>query len=189
VAAAPDPLTRGVTVWSSTQAPHNNRNSLAQALGLSHGQVRVIAPEVGGGFGAKIGAYPGRHHPGCAGPAPAPTGQVVRDALRAFHGDEPGARAGRLLRTSRNEGGAHPRLAGQSDPGSRGLPQAPAPGRTDCHDVRRGLRYSQSLDRDLQRAHQHHTGRCLPRRWSTRGGLLHRTDDGPLGPQARQGSR
>jgi carbon-monoxide dehydrogenase large subunit len=58
VAAAPDPLTRGVTVWSSTQAPHNNRNSLAQALGLSHGQVRVIAPEVGGGFGAKIGAYP-----------------------------------------------------------------------------------------------------------------------------------
>ena len=58
VAAAPDPLTRGVTVWSSTQAPHNNRNTLAQALGLSHGQVRVIAPEVGGGFGAKIGAYP-----------------------------------------------------------------------------------------------------------------------------------
>ncbi len=58
VAAAPDPLTRGVTVWSSTQAPHNNRNTLAQALGLSHGQVRVVAPEVGGGFGAKIGAYP-----------------------------------------------------------------------------------------------------------------------------------
>lgn len=58
VAAAPDPLTRGVTVWSSTQAPHNNRNTLAQALGLSHGQVRVVAPEVGGGFGTKIGAYP-----------------------------------------------------------------------------------------------------------------------------------
>jgi len=57
IVAAPDPLTRGVTVWSSTQAPHWNRNALAAALGLAHGQVRIIAPEVGGGFGVKIGAY------------------------------------------------------------------------------------------------------------------------------------
>ena len=57
IVAAPDPLTQGVTVWSSTQAPHWNRNALAAALGLAHGQVRIIAPEVGGGFGVKIGAY------------------------------------------------------------------------------------------------------------------------------------
>ena len=57
VAAAPDPLTRGVTVWTSTQAPHWNRNDIAGALGLSTNQVRVIAPEVGGGFGVKIGSY------------------------------------------------------------------------------------------------------------------------------------
>ncbi|MCA9858664.1 MAG: xanthine dehydrogenase family protein molybdopterin-binding subunit, partial [Thermomicrobiales bacterium] len=58
VLAAPDPITRGITFWSSTQAPHWNRNSIADALGLSQNQVRCIAPEVGGGFGVKIGAYP-----------------------------------------------------------------------------------------------------------------------------------
>ncbi len=58
VLAAPDPITRGMTVWTSTQAPHWNRNDIAAALGLSQNQVRCIAPEVGGGFGAKIGTYP-----------------------------------------------------------------------------------------------------------------------------------
>ena len=58
VVAMSDPITRGMTVWSSTQAPHWNRNDIAEALGLSQNQVRCIAPEVGGGFGAKIGTYP-----------------------------------------------------------------------------------------------------------------------------------
>ena len=58
VAAAPDPTTGGVTVWSSTQAPHWNRKAIAGVLGLGLSQVRIIAPEVGGGFGVKIGAYP-----------------------------------------------------------------------------------------------------------------------------------
>jgi carbon-monoxide dehydrogenase large subunit len=57
VAAAPDPVTRGLTVWTSTQAPHWNRNAIAGNLGLTQNQVRCIAPEVGGGFGQKIGAY------------------------------------------------------------------------------------------------------------------------------------
>ncbi len=58
IIAVPDPITRGLTFWTSTQAPHWNRNSIAEALGLSQNQVRAIAPEVGGGFGCKIGAYP-----------------------------------------------------------------------------------------------------------------------------------
>jgi carbon-monoxide dehydrogenase large subunit len=57
VAATPDPLINGITVWTSTQAPHWNRNSIADALGLPATRVRVVAPEVGGGFGVKIGAY------------------------------------------------------------------------------------------------------------------------------------
>ncbi|RIK46869.1 MAG: carbon monoxide dehydrogenase [Chloroflexi bacterium] len=56
-AAAPDPLTGGLTVWTSTQAPHWNRRTLADLLDLPEANVRVIAPEVGGGFGAKIGVY------------------------------------------------------------------------------------------------------------------------------------
>ncbi|CAN5647125.1 molybdopterin-dependent oxidoreductase [soil metagenome] len=58
ILATPDPITRGLTFWTSTQAPHWNRNSVAAALGLSQTQVRAIAPEVGGGFGCKIGVYP-----------------------------------------------------------------------------------------------------------------------------------
>jgi carbon-monoxide dehydrogenase large subunit len=57
VAASPDPLINGVTVWTSTQAPHWNRNSIADSLNIPATRVRVVAPEVGGGFGVKIGAY------------------------------------------------------------------------------------------------------------------------------------
>ena len=56
--AMPDPLVGGVTVWSTHQAPHNLRNDLATLLGVEQQAVRVIAPEVGGGFGVKFGIYP-----------------------------------------------------------------------------------------------------------------------------------
>jgi carbon-monoxide dehydrogenase large subunit len=56
--AAPDPATGGLTVWTTHQAPHVFRNDLATALGLPQNLVRVIAPEVGGGFGVKFGLYP-----------------------------------------------------------------------------------------------------------------------------------
>lgn len=46
------------TVWSSTQCAHFVRDAICDALTLPQNQVRVIAPEVGGGFGCKIGAYP-----------------------------------------------------------------------------------------------------------------------------------
>jgi len=39
--------------WLSTQTPHSDRDGLAEALGLDAEQVRVIGPDVGGGFGAK----------------------------------------------------------------------------------------------------------------------------------------
>jgi len=42
-----------LTVWLSTQTPHQDRDHLAHDLGLEPGQIRVVAPDVGGGFGAK----------------------------------------------------------------------------------------------------------------------------------------
>lgn len=42
-----------LTVWDSTQAPHMIRRSIAGTLNLSPEQVRVITPDVGGGFGPK----------------------------------------------------------------------------------------------------------------------------------------
>jgi len=44
-----------LTVWQSSQNPHVCRLVLAGALGMTPDQIRVIAPDVGGGFGAKIG--------------------------------------------------------------------------------------------------------------------------------------
>lgn len=46
-----------VTVWSSTQAPHTIRGAVAAALGLATEEVRVVAPDVGGGFGVKGRLY------------------------------------------------------------------------------------------------------------------------------------
>jgi carbon-monoxide dehydrogenase large subunit len=47
-----------LTFWSGTQIPHLVRNMLAELLGLAEGNVRVIAPDVGGGFGTKAVLYP-----------------------------------------------------------------------------------------------------------------------------------
>jgi carbon-monoxide dehydrogenase large subunit len=46
-----------LTVWSSTQVPHFLRLFLALLLGIGEDRVRVIAPEVGGGFGSKLQVY------------------------------------------------------------------------------------------------------------------------------------
>ena len=54
-----EPHTDGtLTVWVSTQVPFEVRASVAESLGLDEAQVRVITGDVGGGFGAKLMAYP-----------------------------------------------------------------------------------------------------------------------------------
>src|SRR6266446_9728345 len=46
-----------LTTWNSTQVPHFVQQGLAGALGLPHHKVRVIAPDLGGGFGTKASGY------------------------------------------------------------------------------------------------------------------------------------
>jgi len=46
-----------LTVWSSTQVPHFVRIFLALNIGVSEQHIRVIAPDVGGGFGSKLDVY------------------------------------------------------------------------------------------------------------------------------------
>ena len=52
-----DPGNRQLTLYVSTQIPHQLRPHLARMLGLEESRVRVVAPEVGGGFGAKADVY------------------------------------------------------------------------------------------------------------------------------------
>jgi len=46
-----------LTVWSSTQIPHLLRTQLAIMIGVPENKLRVITPEVGGGFGSKLNVY------------------------------------------------------------------------------------------------------------------------------------
>jgi aerobic carbon-monoxide dehydrogenase large subunit len=58
VLAHMDPGTRTLVVWSSTQLAHEVRDNIAEMLDLGVDKVRVIVPDVGGGFGAKFLVYP-----------------------------------------------------------------------------------------------------------------------------------
>ena len=44
-----------VTLWTSTQSPHAQRDLIAQSINIPHGNMRVVSPYVGGGFGGKAG--------------------------------------------------------------------------------------------------------------------------------------
>ena len=57
VVAHYEPGKEALTIWSSTQNPHILRTYVARMTGLGQDRVRAIAPEVGGGFGAKINIY------------------------------------------------------------------------------------------------------------------------------------
>ena len=53
-----NPATEELTLWCTSQNPHIHRFIISAVTGLSENKVRVIAPEVGGGFGSKIPCYP-----------------------------------------------------------------------------------------------------------------------------------
>lgn len=54
-----DPVSGKLTIWSTTQAPHAHRTLYALVAGLPEHKLRVISPDIGGGFGNKVGIYPG----------------------------------------------------------------------------------------------------------------------------------
>ncbi|AHY46206.1 Aerobic-type carbon monoxide dehydrogenase large subunit CoxL/CutL-like protein [Rubrobacter radiotolerans] len=57
VVVAPDPVNAGFTVYTSTQVPHFVRDILAVMCGVPDAKLRVVAPDVGGGFGSKLNVY------------------------------------------------------------------------------------------------------------------------------------
>src|SRR4051794_4005017 len=57
--AAYDRIDGKLTLWCTTQAPHAHRTLYSLITGLPEHKVRVISPDVGGGFGNKVPVYPG----------------------------------------------------------------------------------------------------------------------------------
>jgi carbon-monoxide dehydrogenase large subunit len=54
-----NPVDSALTLWCTTQAPHAHRTLYALVAGLPEHKIRVISPDIGGGFGNKVGIYPG----------------------------------------------------------------------------------------------------------------------------------
>lgn len=57
--ASMDKVTGKLTIWTTTQAPHAHRTLYALVAGLPEHKIQVISPDIGGGFGNKVGIYPG----------------------------------------------------------------------------------------------------------------------------------
>jgi carbon-monoxide dehydrogenase large subunit len=54
-----DRVSGKLTIWSTSQAPHAHRTLYAIISGLPEHKIRVISPDIGGGFGNKVPVYPG----------------------------------------------------------------------------------------------------------------------------------
>ncbi|HYY44645.1 MAG TPA: molybdopterin cofactor-binding domain-containing protein, partial [Actinomycetota bacterium] len=57
IVVQPTPAQGEYTMWSATQIPHIVRTTLAMTMGIPESKLRVIAPDVGGGFGSKLQVY------------------------------------------------------------------------------------------------------------------------------------
>ena len=57
--ASYDKVAEKLTLWCTTQAPHAHRTVYALLTGMPEHKIRVISPDIGGGFGNKVPVYPG----------------------------------------------------------------------------------------------------------------------------------
>jgi carbon-monoxide dehydrogenase large subunit len=57
--ASVDPVSGKLTVWMTTQAPHAIRTVFSLVSKIPETKIRVISPDIGGGFGGKVPVYPG----------------------------------------------------------------------------------------------------------------------------------
>ena len=73
--ASMDKVTGKMTVWGTFQAPHAVRTVAALITPIAEHNIRIVSPDIGGGFGNKVGVYPGYI---CAMVATIVTGQPVK---------------------------------------------------------------------------------------------------------------
>ena len=186
-----------LTVWMTTQAPHAIRTVFALVaghVGLAEHKIRIISPDIGGGFGGKVPVYPGLRHRGGRLGAHRQAGEVDRGP----HGEPPG----RLLRPrlphhrrAGGEEGRHAHRAPRSRPRRprlhrRGGQPVEVPGRA-LPRLHRLVRPQGRPRRGGRRLHQQAAGRhrlplLVPR---DRGRAHHRAHGRPHGAPARRSTR
>ena len=176
--------------WVSTQHAQGIKGVYVASNKLDADQVRVRTPDVGGGFGAKIGTYPEEIVLGALSKRARPPGALDRDPQRVD--DRRSATAG--PRSRRVTIGGIARRHGHALPAARhpGLRRVRRHGRDprpvhDPADVVGRLRDPEHrVPHDVGR-HQHDADRRLPRRRPARGDGGDRAGDGPVRRRDRHG--
>ena len=188
------PRQRGSTAaswqWSATQNAHGLRDTLAQVHGLDPSAVRVIAPDVGGGFGAKRASAPRSCcSPGCHAGSAAPSGGPSPAARTCWPWATDGARSrtiaiggtrdGRVLAYHLSivqEAGAYPAMGSL-------LPYLTRMMASGTYDIGRDPR------RPSLGGHEHSDHARLPRRRTARSDCRDRTVARPVRGRVRHRSR
>jgi carbon-monoxide dehydrogenase large subunit len=82
-----DAVQRQLTVYQATQVPHQMRAAIAECLGLPEQDVRVVTPDIGGGFGVKLHVYDDEMAVCGASALTGRTVKYVCDRMEAFGAD------------------------------------------------------------------------------------------------------
>ena len=152
-------------------------------------KIRVIAPDVGGGFGGKLADHPRGVDRLGRGPPAVQAGQVHRDPQREPDGGAPRPRPGADAHPGRRQGRQGHRVQGAPRRRPRRLHRARRrrrPGAGRLH-VQRDLQVPRLPVRVPDGAHQHDLDRRLPRRRPAGGDVRHRADHGRAGRRGRRG--
>ena len=176
--------------YSACQGAHPTRDLLAQVYGLEPAQVRVIVPDVGGGFGAKSRTYSRGAGPRLLRPRAGAAGAMDGDTLGEHGRDAPRPGPGAVRHARRHAGRADHRLPARHRAGCRRLPdgrRAPADG-DRAHDDGRLRPPQRRLQRRLD-GHQHRVDDGVPRSRPPGGGRRHRAHGRPLRRRDRDGPR
>ena len=173
------PLTGEVTVVSSTQAPHIMRTAYALVMGIPEAKIRVIAPDVGGGFGAKVEVYADDMIVIACAQRARPAGQVGGGSLRGLRRHGPWSRPGPGHRACGHRRGQDPRCTGATHRLDGRLPPGGHPGNPAARRlaVLRRLRHAGIRLSLHGRLHHHDPYRRVPRGRAPRGDLRHRAHD------------
>ena len=177
-----------LTAWIPNQGAQGTKGALVGLLGLAPENVRIITPDVGGGFGAKFGVDAGGGSDLLDRAAAGPAGPVVGDpdGEPGRHDARPGAAAQGHDR--RHEGRHRPRLPDRDPAGLRCLPaDRRVPAVADDPDDPGPVPHPAGRVVGLRGGHQHHADRRVPGGGPPGGRRRDRPRDGPV-RRARPGS-
>ena len=191
VVAHYEPGREALTIWSSSQNPHILRTFVARMLDLGEDRVRAIAPEVGGGFGAKINIYGEEYVAAALSKRLGLPIKWIEDRSEAFLATVHGRDPDRLRRAGGDTGRQGARPADAHHRRHRRLQHAAHRRRADQQhdDGQRDLRVPRHPRHAHGGVHQQDADRRVSRRGPARGGLLRREGDGHAGPRAGDGIR